>query len=431
MVHVFTELGLTLALDVESGALHCVDELTARLIPVYESGFTGVLSNEEHEAWEELAALEKAGQLFTPEMSSEAQASRHTTVIKALCLHAAHDCDLRCGYCFAHFGDFGGGRGLMPAEVGMHALDFLIKHSGNRRHLEVDFFGGEPMLNWEAVKQIVAYGRGLERAQGKEIAFTMTTNAYTLPPDAVEFANREFANLVVSVDGRKQTHDRMRPAVDGRGSYERVITNIKALTKNRQKDWYARGTFTRNNLDFVEDVKALLNEGLVNLSLEPVSGAGKAFHLREEDMPIIENEYENLAQHYLNNSYTFFHFLADMTGGPCVHKRLLGCGAGVEYAAVTPDGSLYPCHQFAGQAQWRMGSVLDGTFDENIRTKMAANNINSKEACRGCWAKYHCAGGCAAAAFFQNGAIDRPDELACRMQKKRLQLALAIYAKQY
>jgi len=436
MVHTFKALGQTMALDVESGAVHVIDDAVAAVIAQYPSGFDaaraacGYLADFD-EIWRELQTLEQAGMLFTP--NTDVDMPPHAPVVKAMCLHVAHDCDLRCGYCFAHTGDFGGGRLLMPLEVGMRALDFLIQNSGARRHLEVDFFGGEPMLNLAVVKQLVAYGRALEVTYNKEIAFTLTTNAHAIPAEEDAWINAEISNLVLSVDGRPAVHDALRPNRHGQGSYAAVLANSRRITATRQKDWYVRGTFTHYNLDFTNDVQSLLDEGLTQLSLEPVvTTPNRPYAITPGDLPVICKEYETLAAHYdehrrTGKPYTFFHFMVDCAGGPCLVKRLLGCGAGVEYVAVTPEGELYPCHQFVGIADYCMGNVMDNTWDEGIRTRMKSCNVTQKPVCQACFAKYFCSGGCAANAVLMNGDLAKPYEQACILQRKRVECALGLH----
>nr|MDD6335603.1 thioether cross-link-forming SCIFF peptide maturase [bacterium] len=443
MVHVFNSLGLTLALDTDSSALHVLDDLTADIIRRWEEGEAAIVAalapkygqEDVQEAIGEVRSLVEAGQLFTREDDAVLAAARTQPVIKAMCLHAAHDCDLRCGYCFASTGDFGTGRRLMPLETGMAALDFLIKNSGNRKNLEVDFFGGEPTMNMDVVKKLVAYGRALELAHGKTIHFTITTNAYGIDQDTIDFINREMENVVLSIDGRREVHDRLRPAAGGGGSYQKSVDNARRVVAGREgKSWYIRGTFTKYNLDFAKDVASLRAEGFDQLSLEPVvASPNRPYAIVEEDVPAICQEYERLAADYLaaeqaGEGFGFFHFNVDLEGGPCVAKRLLGCGAGNEYVAVTPDGDLYPCHQFVGREAFCMGNVLQGTFDRAMQAEFAACNVLAKPDCMACWAKYFCSGGCAANAQEFSGDIHKPYHVGCELERKRLECALAIEA---
>ena len=440
MVHSFRFSDLYLILDVESGALHAVDKLTYDLLPFYGTETANIIRlfpqyapNDIEEALCDLTALESRGELNAavsgiPEMGDP--------VIKALCLHVAHDCNLRCDYCFASTGDFHTGRALMPFEVGKAALDFLVAKSGNRNNLEVDFFGGEPLMNFDVVKRLTAYGRTLEVTAGKSIHFTLTTNGVALDEDATEFCNREMFNVVLSLDGRKSIHDTVRKTVNGKGSYDVVYDNILRTARLRQEQGfshYVRGTFTHNNLDFSRDVLFLADLGFKQLSIEPVVlPSDSPLSLKEEDLPAIFSEYEILTKEYVSRRqndrwFNFFHFMVDLKNAPCLGKRIKGCGAGDEYIAVTPEGDIYPCHQFVG-GPFKMGNVLTGEFAETLRTQFRESNLSTKPACRNCWAKYFCSGGCAANSYNSNGDINSPYTLACEMQKKRLECALYVYA---
>ncbi len=444
MIHVFECAGQKLALDVASGALHKLDDLAYKVVSFMErhdlEQIQALLPTEDRaevaECYAELCELKEKGQLFT-QMEENEQTIDDGGLVKALCLHVAHDCNLRCAYCFASTGDFEGTRCLMPYEVGQQALDFLIAHSGQRHHLEVDFFGGEPMMNFGVVQRLVAYGRQLEQKHHKQFKFTITTNCYTLPPGAVAFCDAEMGNVVLSLDGRKEVHDAVRPCKGGGGSYDKALANAQALAAHRQdKDYYARGTFTRKNLDFTKDAIALLEAGMEHISLEPVVlEQTHPLSLREEDMERIEEEYERLLDELLkrkqkNKPYDFFHFMVDLSQGPCLRKRLSGCGAGREYLAVTPQGDLYPCHQFVGREGYRMGNVFDGIQRPAVRAGFLDNHIGKKEACAQCWAQYFCSGGCAANAQAFSGSILSPNPNECRLMRKRLECALAFQTMQ-
>lgn len=442
MIHCFTALDRRIALDVESGAVYALDELAYEAVRRWETlprealGALLCASFEKEEVEEtlrEIDGLAGEGALFT---EATPRFEPDPGIVKAMCLHMAHDCNLRCGYCFASQGEFGdGGRSLMPLDVGKKALFWLVEHSGNRKSLEVDFFGGEPLLNFPVVKEVVAYGRALERQYGKRFHFTLTTNALALTDDIICFLNDEMENVVLSIDGRKEVHDAMRPMPNGKGSFERVLPHAKKLAISRgQRRYYVRGTFTRNNLDFDRDALFLAGEGFEQISIEPVvADVSCSYALSEDDLPAICASYDRLAREYVKRRkegrwFNFFHFMVDFQNGPCLKKRLKGCGAGNEYVAVTPQGDLYPCHQFVGREGFKMGSVLDGAFDRPMQKDFANNHVLSKESCASCWAKYYCSGGCAANAHFKNGDIGKPYELECRMERKRLELAIAVAA---
>jgi uncharacterized protein len=444
MVHAYALCGHYLALDADTGALHLLDELAYEVICRFETQSRQQIAAQlgarfdpaQVEAcYDEVAQLKAQGQLFTEiDMSAEAP-SGEPGPIKAMCLHVAHDCQLRCRYCFAGTGSFHGTREFMSAQVGKKALDFLIAHSQNRKYLEVDFFGGEPLMNLDVVKELVAYGRELEKKTGKIFRFTITTNAMELDEETMDYFNREMFNVVLSVDGRKEVHDAMRPTETGAGSYDTAVANSLKMAKKRgEKSYYARGTFTAKNLDFSKDVLHLADLGFEQISVEPVVlPASSPLALKKEHLPVILNEYETLLKEYLKRRadgrwFNFFHFYVDVTGGPCVRRRLSGCGAGCEYAAVTPKGDLYPCHQFVGREGYRMGSVLTGEMDEQMRRHFAQNHAFAKPVCQGCWAKYFCAGGCAANAQAHSGDIFTPNDFECTLIKKRLECALLVAA---
>ena len=456
MIHQYVSNGYNIVLDVNSGCVHVVDELTYRVIPlaeealaqntegmenltayVAESGSEPVEVTALQEVMEEILELKEAGMLFTEDIYEKyiGEFKNRETVVKALCLHIAHDCNLACKYCFAEEGEYHGRKALMSFEVGRKALDFLVASSGSRVNLEVDFFGGEPLLNWQVVKELVAYGRSLEEPYHKKFRFTLTTNGVLLNDEILEFANREMANIVLSIDGRKEVHDLMRPHRGGQGSYDEVVPKYKKAAESRnQMNYYVRGTFTRNNVDFAEDVIHLADEGFEQISVEPVVAADtEEYALREEDVPAILAEYDKLALEYIRRKkagkgFNFFHFMIDLEGGPCVAKRLSGCGSGTEYLAVTPWGDLYPCHQFVGQEEFLMGNVDEGITRTDIRDTFKACNVYAKEKCRDCFAKFYCSGGCAANAYHFSGSIDGAYDLGCELQRKRVECAIMIKA---
>jgi len=445
MIHAFTAVGKRMVLDVGSGAVHALDDLAYEAVKQWETlprEALGALlcasfpSEEVAEVLAELTELAAAGQLGADDVYDIEPSE--PGVVKAMCLHAAHDCNLRCQYCFASQGDYHDrNRSLMSAEVGKAALDWLVKKSGSRRALEVDFFGGEPLMNFPAVLEIVAYGRELEKQHDKQFKFTLTTNALGLSDTVIDFLNREMDNVVLSIDGRREVHDRMRPTPDGRGSFDLALPKAMRLAASRgQQRYYVRGTFTRHNLDFDQDVLSLADQGFEQISVEPVVADDACdYALTEESLPAILTAYERLAAEYIRRRregqwFNFFHFMVDLSHGPCLRKRITGCGAGNEYVAVTPQGDLYPCHQFVGREGFRMGSVLDGSFDQALQRRFAANHVLSKEACAKCWARFYCSGGCAANAHAKHGDIAKPYALECEMERKRLECALAIAAEE-
>ena len=443
MVHVFRCLEAIFAIDGDSGALIQLDELGAQAVSIAAEGggadairvdLQGQFDDAEIEAViADIQALREEGEFFvTLHTDGLTQGDKP---LKAMCLHVSHDCDLRCRYCFAGTGSFHARRSLMSYETGKQALDFLVANAGERKLLEVDFFGGEPLLNFEVVNQLVAYGREIERATGKHIAFTLTTNGTNLTPDIADYLNAEMVNLVLSIDGRPAVHDAMRPFPDGTGSHARILPKFLDLVSKRgDKAWYARGTFTRRNLDFSRDVLYLHDAGFEQISVEPaVLPPDSPLSLRQEDLPAILAEYETLAADMLalektGKSFTFFHFMIDLENGPCIKKRVSGCGAGCEYVAVTPEGDIYPCHQFVGREGFKLGSVWDGTRDAALTQCFEQANALTKPDCAGCWARLYCTGGCAANAEAFSGSILTPNPIECAMQRKRLECALALHA---
>ncbi len=453
MIHQYKNNGYNIVLDVNSGSVHVVDDIVYDVIAcMVESGLEHVDRAAAHGALEERFAgrteelseivdeiyeLKENGMLFAEdiyEKSIDAFKNRET-VVKALCLHIAHDCNLKCRYCFAEEGEYHGRRALMSCEVGRKALDFLVANSGSRVNLEVDFFGGEPLMNWQVVKDLVAYGRSLEEPHHKKFRFTLTTNGVLLDDDIIDFANREMANIVLSVDGRKEINDRMRPLAGGQGSYDLILPKYRKVAESRkQTNYYVRGTFTHFNKDFAADVCHLADLGFKQISVEPVVAAqSEDYALVESDIPEILAEYDKLAaemikRHREGRGFNFFHFMIDLEGGPCVYKRLSGCGSGTEYLAVTPWGDFYPCHQFVGQEDFLMGNVDDGITNTDIRGQFKECNVYSKEKCRDCFAKFYCSGGCAANAYNFHGDINNVYDLGCVLQRKRVECAVMIKA---
>ena len=451
MVHQYKNNGYNIVLDVNSGMVHVVDDLAYDVIEVYESKTkeeiiqtmlekyeaAGITETDVKETIEAIDQLKADGNLFTEDIYEDYIGSfkNRETVVKALCLHIAHDCNLACKYCFAEEGEYHGHRELMSLEVGKKAIDFLIANSGKRRNLEIDFFGGEPLMNFDVVKEIVAYGRSLEEANNKKFRFTLTTNGILLNDDIMEFANKEMDNVVLSIDGRKEVHDQMRPSRNGKGSYDVILPKFLKFAESRnQTKYYARGTFTRNNLDFSEDVKHLAELGFEQISVEPVVGLEtEPYAIRKEDLPKLYEEYDKLAKYMIERKkagkdFNFFHFMIDLSGGPCVAKRLSGCGSGTEYLAVTPWGDLYPCHQFVGEEEYLMGNVNDGVVRTDLREEFKCSNVYSKPKCKNCFAKFYCSGGCSANSYKFHHDINDTYDIGCDLQRKRVECALMIKA---
>ena len=446
MVYQYKNNGYNIVLDVNSGAIHVVDDVTYDVIELFEDNSAKEIieklvdrypQTEIEEAIQEVNELKDNEELFTEDTYKERiiDFKKRQTVVKALCLHIAHDCNLACRYCFAEEGEYHGRRALMSYETGKQALDFLIANSGSRRNLEVDFFGGEPLMNWDVVKQLVAYGREQEKLHDKHFRFTLTTNGVLLNDEIMEFANKEMDNVVLSIDGRKEVHDRMRPFRKGAGSYDLIVPKFQKFAESRHQDkFYVRGTYTHFNTDFSKDVLHLADLGFKQISVEPVvAQPTDEYALKESDLPVLFDEYDRLAAEMVKrnkagNGFNFFHFMIDLNGGPCVAKRLSGCGSGTEYLAVTPWGDLYPCHQFVGQDDFLMGNVDDGIVKPEIADDFRSCNVYSKDKCRNCFAKFYCSGGCMANSYNFHGTIHDTYEIGCEMQRKRVECAIMMKA---
>lgn len=459
MIHQFINNGYHIILDVNSGSVHVADPVVydavaviSELVPemekptplpvkvtsqVFDRLWDKYNPGELGEALEDIEQLINMEQLFTKDIYRDfvMDFKKRGTVVKALCLHIAHDCNLACKYCFAEEGEYHGRRALMSYEVGKKALDFLIANSGNREHLEVDFFGGEPLMNWDVVKQLVEYGRSQEEEHHKKFRFTITTNGVLLNDEIMDFCNREMSNVVMSLDGRQEVNDRMRPFRGGQGSYGLTVPRFQKFARSRgQKDYYIRGTFTRNNLDFAEDVLHYADLGFEQMSMEPVvSDPAEDYSIRKQDIPAILEEYDKLALEYIKRKkegkgFNFFHFMLDLKAGPCVAKRMAGCGSGTEYLAVTPWGDFYPCHQFVGNEEFLMGNVDTGIVNTDMRDEFKTCNVYAKEGCKDCFARFYCSGGCSANAYNFSGSINGAYEIGCEMQKKRIECAIMIKA---
>ena len=446
MFHIYKLGGYNIVLDVNSGAVHSVDELTYLLLDFFpenppEACPTEALAalgkdysaQEIEETYSELLELYGEKLLNAPDTYEKYAKFAVPSPIKAMCLHIAHDCNLRCGYCFASTGGFGGTRRLMSFDTGRRAIDFLLEKSGDRENLEMDFFGGEPLMNFEVVKQLVGYARSKEAETGKKFRFTITTNGMLLDDDKIDFINREMSNVVLSIDGRREINDNIRKRIDGTGCYDKIVPLFRKLTDARgDKEYYVRGTFTRYNLDFSEDIFHLYECGFDQISVEPVVSEPEApYSLTEAQLSRIFEEYERLAQRIRESRekgewFNFFHFMLDLDDGPCAIKRLRGCGSGNEYVAITPEGDIYPCHQFVGVNEFKMGNLYDGSFDEAMKAKFAAAHVYSKEKCRNCWAKFYCSGGCNANNQLYAGDILTPLEISCELERKRLECAIML-----
>ena len=453
MIHKYSLNGYNIVLDVNSGAVHVVDDVTSDLLDILDLPITDDSEGElveklQHkytveqitEAYQDIKELMEQDLLFSEDTYGDYAAKMVSGPVKAMCLHIAHDCNLRCKYCFASTGEYGGKRALMSPEVGKKAIDYLLKYSYGRKNLELDFFGGEPTMNFDAVKEVVAYARSKEQEYGKNFRFTITTNGVLLDDEKIDFINREMYNCVLSLDGRKEINDAIRPTVNGKGSYDLIVPKYQKLVEARRKcadnrnQYYVRGTFTKKNLDFTQDVLHLFDLGFDQVSVEPVvSPEYQDYAITEEDLPRIFQEYEALAKTVLQlkkegKKFNFFHFMIDLDQGPCAIKRLRGCGCGNEYVAVTPEGDVYPCHQFVGMDDWKMGSVLDQSLDLEKKDYFAKTNVYTKEDCKNCWAKFYCSGGCNANSLQYAGDVRKSHRISCELEKKRLECAIMIQA---
>ena len=451
MIHQYQLGGYNIVLDICSGSVHAVDELAYDVIALFETeprdaiikklwekyrGTDGVTPDEIGECYDQIVQLKAAGKLFTEDsfapMAGELKA-KTSGVIKALCLHIAHTCNLNCSYCFASQGKYHGDRALMSFEVGKRALDFLVERSGSRHNLEVDFFGGEPLMNFDVVKQLVAYARSIEKEKDKHFRFTLTTNGVLIDDDVIDFVNREMSNVVLSLDGRKEVHDRYRVDYAGNGSWEKIVPKFQKLVAARDgKNYYMRGTFTHANPDFLEDIKTMLDLGFSELSMEPVvAAAGDPAALTESDKAVVMEQYEKLAELMLQRDkegkpFTFYHYMIDLKGGPCIYKRISGCGSGTEYMAVTPWGDLYPCHQFVGEEKFKLGDIWNGVSNHAIQEEFASCNVYAREECRDCWARLYCSGGCAANAYHATGSVRGVYQQGCDLFRKRIECAVMV-----
>ncbi len=451
MIHQYKLGGHNIVLDICSGAIHVVDEVAYDIIAMFETHTRDEIIAEMRkkyaergdvteadidECFEQVVFLKESGKLFSPDTFEDKAGylkEKTSGVVKALCLHIAHTCNLNCSYCFASQGKYNGERAVMSFEVGKRALDFLVENSGSRHNLEVDFFGGEPLMNFEVVKQLVEYARSIEKEKGKNFRFTLTTNGLLINDDVIDFCNREMSNVVLSLDGRKEIHDRYRVDYAGNGSWERVVPKFQKLVNARGgKNYYMRGTFTHANPDFLEDIKKMLELGFTELSMEPVVCApGDAEELTDEDLPIVLEQYEKLAELMLERDregkpFTFYHYMIDLTGGPCIYKRISGCGSGTEYMAVTPWGDLYPCHQFVGDEKFLLGNIWDGVTNKPVQCEFASCNVYARSDCRDCWAKLYCSGGCAANAYHATGSVKGVYKYGCELFRKRMECAIMV-----
>ena len=448
MIHQYKFGGYNIVIDVCSGALHIVDDPTYDIISIFEASdrdtvisktaekYKEISLDEIEECYAQVAELKESGKLFTEdtfEPMAGTLKAKTSGVVKALCLHIAHTCNLNCSYCFASQGKYHGKRALMSLEVGKRALDFLIENSGTRRNLEVDFFGGEPLMNFDVVKKLVEYARSIEKEKNKNFRFTLTTNGVLIDKDVIDFANREMSNVVLSLDGRKEVHDRYRVDYSGNGSWDKIVPKFQEFVKARGgKNYYMRGTFTHANPDFLEDIKTMLDLGFTELSMEPVVAAeGDPAALTEADKPIVLKQYEELARLMLKRDkegqpFTFYHYMIDLKGGPCIYKRISGCGSGTEYMAVTPWGDLYPCHQFVGDEKFKLGDIWKGVENTAVRDEFASCNVYAREDCRDCWARLYCSGGCAANAYHSTGSVRGIYKYGCDLFRKRMECAIAV-----
>ena len=445
MIHKFRQAGYNILLDVNSGAVHVPDDCAFDVLDCISAPMSAEMPDELpeklpqytveelREAYGELYGLYKDGALFTEDDYEKYSETMVRSPIKSMCLNVAHDCNLRCEYCFAQTGDFGGERCIMPPETGRRAIDFLIENSANRENIELDFFGGEPLMAWDTEEETGGNARSVEKNHGKKFRFTITTNGLLLDDDKIDFINREMVNVVLSLDGRKDVTDRIRKTLNGKSAYDVIVPKFQKLVQSRgDKDYYVRATFTKYNLDFTDDVIHLRELGFEQLSAEPVvTDINEPYAITESDLPRVFSEYDRLCEVMMNrekDKFNFFHFMVDLDQGPCAIKRLRGCGCGNDYVAIDPNGNIYPCHQFVGIDDWKMGNLYDGSFDNDIKSIFAATHVYSKQGCRDCWAKFFCSGGCNANSFIYEGDVKKPHKLSCEMQKKRLECALTLAA---
>lgn len=447
MVHCYKNNGYNIVLDSNSGSVHAVDEVAFEVIDKYESRskeeiilelcdkYPEITADDIEEIFQDIEELKKEGKLFSEDKFKDLQIDikARPTQLKALCLHIAHDCNMCCKYCFAGEGEYSGDRSLMSFEVGKRALDFLIEQSGSRKNLEVDFFGGEPLLNFDVVKQLVAYARSIEKEKGKNFRFTLTTNGVLLNDEVMEWANKECYNVVLSLDGRKETNDRMRRTRNDKGTYDLILPKFQKMAKERnQQGYYIRGTYTHYNTDFANDILHLADMGFEQLAMEPVVTDPKMdYALQESDIPKLKDQYDLLAKEMCKRNregkgFTFFHYMIDLEGGPCIYKRISGCGVGTDYMAVTPWGDLYPCHQFVGDEKFLLGNVFDGVKNTDIVNEFKLCNVYSREACQDCFAKLYCSGGCSANAYHTTGKITGTCDMSCELHRKRVENAIMI-----
>lgn len=447
MVHCYKNNGYNIVLDSNSGSVHAVDEVAFEVIDKYESRskeeiilelcakYPEITADDIEEIFQDIEELKKEGKLFSEDKFKDLQIDikARPTQLKALCLHIAHDCNMCCKYCFAGEGEYSGDRSLMSFEVGKRALDFLIEQSGSRKNLEVDFFGGEPLLNFDVVKQLVAYARSIEKEKGKNFRFTLTTNGVLLNDEVMEWANKECYNVVLSLDGRKETNDRMRRTRNDKGTYDLILPKFQKMAKERnQQGYYIRGTYTHYNTDFANDILHLADLGFEQLAMEPVVTDPKMdYALQESDIPKLKDQYDLLAKEMCKRNregkgFTFFHYMIDLEGGPCIYKRISGCGVGTDYMAVTPWGDLYPCHQFVGDEKFLLGNVFDGVKNTDIVNEFKLCNVYSREACQDCFAKLYCSGGCSANAYHTTGKITGTCDMSCELHRKRVENAIMI-----
>ncbi len=445
LIHKFHLNNQYVVLDVNSGSVHIVDKIVYDMLEIYNKDNKEIIIEAFKKDWDldqikgaydEISFLIDNELLFSRSNKGlEIDNYNPDNIVKAMCLHVAHDCNLKCNYCFASQGNFKGAKTLMTYDVGVKALDYLAKSSGNRKNLEVDFFGGEPLMNFDLVKDLVSYGRKLEKEYNKKFRFTITTNGVLLDDDKMEFINENMENVVLSLDGRKSVNDNMRKTVSENGSYDIILPKIKKMVELRKdKDYYVRGTFTNKNLDFGKDAIHFLEEGFKKISIEPVvTPESEDYALREEHLEDILREYENFSKEYIklkskDPDFMFFHFMIDLEQGPCIIKRSVGCGAGSEYIAVTPEGDLYPCHQFVGEEDFLLGNLESGIRNVELQEDFKKANVFTKEDCKNCWARFYCSGGCHANAYYSNNDIKRPFKLGCEMEKKRIECAISILA---